>query len=40
MSTKGPSMRYGNTRGSQHRGEISDTIGYAWAKDFNRGWVK
>ncbi len=37
MSTKGPSMRYGNTRGAHHRGEVSKVIGYQWAKGFNRG---
>lgn len=37
MPTKGPSMRYGNTRGANHRGYISKSISYAWAKDFNRG---
>ncbi len=37
MATKGPSMRYGNTRGAHHRGDVSDHIGYQWAKDFNRG---
>lgn len=36
MSTKGPSRRYGNTRGAHHRGEISEDIGYPWAKDFNK----
>lgn len=37
MATKGASMRYGNTRGANHRGEPSEHIGYAWAKDFSRG---
>ena len=36
MSTKGPSRRYGNTRGAHHRGEFSERIGYPWAKDFNK----
>ena len=36
MPTKGPSYRYGNTRGSKHQGQVSEHIGYAWAKDFNK----
>ncbi len=40
MATKGPSMRYGNTRGAHHRGDVSDHIGYQWAKDFNRGGLE
>ncbi len=40
MATKGPSMRYGNTRGAHHRGDVSDNIGYQWAKDFNRGGLE
>lgn len=37
MSTKGASYRYGNTNGSNHKGEPSKHIGFEWAKDFNRG---
>ena len=37
MATKGPSMRYGNTRGAHHNGKVSESIGYQWAKGFNRG---
>lgn len=37
MPTKGASMRYGNTNGAHHRGEATEHINYAWAKDFNRG---
>ena len=40
MSTKGPSKRYGNTKGSNHRGLPTKHIGYAWAKGFNRGGLK
>ncbi len=40
MAAKGPSMRYGNTRGAHHRGEVSDDIGYQWAKDFNKGGLE
>lgn len=36
MSTKGPSLRYGNTNGSHHRGEATEHINYAWAKGFNK----
>lgn len=39
MATKGPSMRYGNTNGAHHRGESTERINYAWAKDFNRGGI-
>jgi hypothetical protein len=35
-ATKGPSYRYGNTRGAKHRGKASQHINYAWAKDFNK----
>lgn len=37
MSTKGPSNRYGNTKGSNHKGEATENINYQWAKDFNKG---
>lgn len=40
MPTKGPSLRYGNTRGSKHRGKFSKNINYAWAKDFNKNTLK
>lgn len=40
MSTKGPSVKYGNTNGSNHRGLPTKHIGYAWAKEFNRGGLK
>lgn len=40
MSTKGPSNRYGNTKGANHRGEKSADIGYPWAKDFCRGGLQ
>jgi hypothetical protein len=33
-------MRYGNTNGAHHRGEVTDNINYSWAKDFNRGGLK
>ncbi|WP_276885221.1 hypothetical protein [Allobaculum stercoricanis] len=35
MATKGPSNRYGNSRGGSS-GHESDSIGFAWAKDFNK----
>lgn len=37
MSTKGASLRYGNTKGSNHKGTPTEHIGFAWAKGFNRG---
>ncbi len=37
MSTKGPSNRYGNTKGSRHQGEATENINYQWAKGFNKG---
>lgn len=40
MSTKGASMRYGNTNGAHHSGEATVHINYAWAKDFNRGGLE
>ena len=40
MSTKGPSNRYGNTKGANRRGEKSADIGYPWAKDFCRGGLQ
>ena len=39
MPTKGASMRYGNTNGAHHRGEATEHINYAWAKDFNKGGI-
>jgi pyocin large subunit-like protein len=36
MSTKGASNRYGNSRGSKHKGQASEHINYPWAKDFNK----
>ena len=35
MSTKGPSNKYGSSKNSR-RGKRARSIGYAWAKDFNR----
>ena len=40
MATKGASNRYGNTKGSNHRGIPTEHINYAWAKDFNRGGLE
>lgn len=36
MSSKGPSNRYGNTRGSDGKGRPTSHINYQWAKDFNK----
>ena len=36
MATKGASFRYGNSKGSNHRGEATKHIGYPWAKGFNK----
>jgi pyocin large subunit-like protein len=35
MSTKGPSNRYGNTRGGKN-GHKTEKTGFAWAKGFNK----
>lgn len=40
MSTKGASMRYGNTNGAHYRGEATEKINYQWAKDFNKGGIE
>ena len=37
---KGPSNKYGNTRGAHHNGVITRFIGYAWAKYFNKNKLK
>lgn len=36
MATKGASYRYGNTRGANGKGTVSDNISYQWARDFNK----
>lgn len=36
MATKGPTFLYGNTNGSLGRGEITEHIGYKYAKDYNK----
>jgi len=36
MSTKGPSNRYGNTNGANHRGKATQDIKYQWANGFNK----
>lgn len=36
MPTKGASYRYGNTKGSNHKGRATKHISYAWARDFNK----
>ena len=38
MSTKGPSNRYGNTRGGKNGHETKKT-GFAWAKAFNKSSI-
>ena len=35
MATKGPSNRYGNSRGGR-QGHKTVQTGFAWAKDFNK----
>lgn len=34
--TKGPSNRYGNTRGSRGIGKPSEHINFAWAREFDK----
>lgn len=36
MGTKGPSYRYGNTRGTDGRGKVSEHINFQYAKDYNK----
>ncbi len=36
MSTKGPSNRYGTTKGSKGKTDSTSKINYPWAKDFSK----
>ena len=39
MATKGPSNRYGNSRGGR-QGQITKKTGFAWAKAFNKSTLQ